>query len=124
MALPPLSEDQSLSIRLAYAIESTKDTGFTLDLAGKHLAQLPIRMGQSKALDSATACFLSAHDKLLCPTRVTEQHQHRLYSQALRDMKEVVEEEAGPAETVDFESIVAAMMVLGDFEVRVLAPGP
>ncbi|KIW91115.1 uncharacterized protein Z519_08009 [Cladophialophora bantiana CBS 173.52] len=103
VASPRLSEDQSLSGRLVYAIENTKGTGFTLELAGKHLVQLPARVGENQALDSAIACFLSAHTKLLCPARMTEQHQHQLCSKALRDMK---------------EAVVAAMMVLGDFEVR------
>ncbi|EXJ71313.1 uncharacterized protein A1O5_05119 [Cladophialophora psammophila CBS 110553] len=113
VASPRLSEDQSLSSRLVYAIENTKGTGFTLELVGKHLVQLPARIGENKALDSAIACFLSAHTKLLCPAGMTEQYQHQLYSQALRDMKEAVE---SPRE-VDFEAVVAAMMVLGDFEI-------
>lgn len=110
---PCASESDRLSRRLVYTLESTKGTGFTLELAGKHWPQLPAHVGESRVLDSAIMCFLSAHTKMCCPAQISEQYQHDLYSQALREMKVAVES----AREVDFEGIVAAMMVLGDFEV-------
>ena len=99
---------------LAYAIESSRGTAFTLELAGKHLPQLPIRIGSSKFLDSAVACSLAAFTRLQCPHRVTKQYQHKLYIQALSDMRQAVEE----SREIDFEAVFAAMTVLGDYEVR------
>ena len=112
-ASPALNETETLCTRLAYAIESTKGTGLTLELAGKHLPQLPIRIGSSKVLDSAVACTLAAFTRVQCPQRVTKQYQHKLYIQALSDMRQAVEE----SRDVDFEAIFAAMTVLGDYEV-------
>lgn len=111
---PGFNETENLCTRLAYAIESTKGTAFTLELAGKHVPQLPIRIGSSKVLDSAVACSLAAFTRLQCPHRLTKQYQHKLYIQALSDMRHAVEESSD----VDFEAVFAAMTVLGDYEVR------
>ncbi|KAJ9610207.1 hypothetical protein H2200_004984 [Cladophialophora chaetospira] len=110
---PGFNETELLCTRFAHAIESTKGTAFTLELGGNHLPQLPMRIGSSKVLDSAVACALAAFTGLQCPHRVTKQYQHKLYIQALSDMRQAVEE----SRDMDFEAVFAAMILLGDYEV-------
>lgn len=110
---PGFNEIDILRTKFVHAIESTNGTGFTLELGGRHLPQLPLRIGSSKVLDSAVACSLAAFMRLQCPHSVTQHHQHKLYIRALGDMRQAVK----ASRDVDFEAIFAAMTVLGDYEV-------
>ncbi|RFU23749.1 hypothetical protein B7463_g12589, partial [Scytalidium lignicola] len=111
-ASPPSSDSQKLCMELVHAIESTKNTGFTLELCGKHIPQLPLRIGHSKILDSSISCFLSAHRGLQRPALGPSESQHKQYSRALHHMKLALDAPGEP----DLDATVAATIVLADFE--------
>ncbi|OQV07198.1 Fungal specific transcription factor domain-containing protein [Cladophialophora immunda] len=113
LSIAPAAEgSQKISMELVHAIETTKGTGFTLQLCGKHLPQLPVRIGYHKSLDSSVSCFLAAHLGMRCPGLVSKDRQHVLYRRALHDLRDAL----NSTRNQDVEAIIAATIVLGDFE--------
>lgn len=102
-----------LQMEVVHATESTKDTGFTLQLVGKHFKSLPVRIGWNDALDTTISCFMCAHRRLQNLGLSSREQEHKLHGRALSGMQKAIES----ATSSDFEAIVTATIVMGDYEV-------